>query len=96
MHTTDHPGKAESDVRGVYKTLERDPERYSVGCGEGSHLRALVDAGIAVCDEKSCQFKNKDRKKRMNIPPGLMDWSILSLTMKVKPVIWSMRTGHWQ
>ena len=58
MHTTDHPGKAESDVRGVYKTLERDPERYSVGCGEGSHLRTLVDDGIAVCDEKSCQFKN--------------------------------------
>ena len=59
MHTTDDPKKAESDVRGVYKTLERDPERYSVGCGEGSHLRALVDAGIAVCDEKTCQFKNK-------------------------------------
>ena len=63
MHTTDEPRKAESDVRGVYKTLERDPERYSVGCGEGSHLRALVDAGIAMCDEKSCPFKNKVEKK---------------------------------
>ena len=58
MHTTDDPKKAESDVRSVYKTLERDPGRYSVGCGDGSHLRALVDGGIAACDEKTCQFKN--------------------------------------
>ena len=58
MHTTDDPKKAEIDVRGVYQVLERDPERYRVGCGEGSQLRALVDAGVASCDEGNCQFKN--------------------------------------
>jgi len=68
MHTTDEPKKAESDVRGVYQVLERDPERYSVGCDEGSKLRSLVDAGIAVCDEGNCQFKNpkvaKEQEKK--------------------------------
>ena len=57
MHTTDDPKKAASDVRGVYQVLERDPERYSVGCGAGSHLRSLVDTGAAACDEGNCQFK---------------------------------------
>jgi hypothetical protein len=58
MHTTDDPKKAERDVRGVYQVLERDPERYSVGCSDGSQLRNLVDASIALCDEGNCQFKN--------------------------------------
>ncbi len=68
MHTTDDPKKAENDVRGVYQVLERDPERYSVGCGDGSNLRSLVDAGITKCDESKCQFKNpkaeKENKKK--------------------------------
>jgi hypothetical protein len=58
MHTTDDLRKAENDVRGVYQVLGRDSERYSVGCGEGSQLRSLVDANIATCDEANCQFKN--------------------------------------
>ena len=76
MHTTDDPKKAENDVRGVYQVLERDPERYSVGCGEGSQLRALVDAGIAVCDEGNCQFKNprvEDENKKKEILSAWFD-----------------------
>ena len=46
MHTTDTPRKVEYDVRGVYDVLESDPHRYSVGCGEGSHLRSFVEAGV--------------------------------------------------
>jgi hypothetical protein len=57
MHTTDDPKKAQRDVEGIYKVLERDPERYSVGCSGDTMLRSLIDAGIAVCDEKNCQFK---------------------------------------
>ncbi len=63
MHTTDEPKKAERDIRGVYSTLLRDPERYSVGCGEGSSLKNLVDAGITVCDEQNCEFKNPKEAK---------------------------------
>jgi hypothetical protein len=63
MHTTDDPKKAENDVSGVYQVLGRDSERYSVGCGEGSQLRSLVDANIATCDESSCQFKNPKAEK---------------------------------
>lgn len=57
MHTGDDPKKAERDIRGVYSTLDRDPSRYTVGCNDGSSLRALVDAGITVCDEQNCEFK---------------------------------------
>lgn len=68
MHTTDDPKKAERDIEGIYKVLERDPERYSVGCNGETLLRALIDAGIAVCDEKSCRFKQpkavKDSDKK--------------------------------
>jgi len=68
MHTTDDPKKAERDVRGVFQILERDPDRYSVGCDKGSNLRTLIDAGIAKCDEGNCQFKNtkveKDEDKK--------------------------------
>jgi hypothetical protein len=63
MHTTDHPRKAELDVGGVYEVLETDPNRYSVGCGEGSSLRALVAAGIAQCDEKQCEFKTPKKRQ---------------------------------
>jgi hypothetical protein len=63
LHTTDDPKKAENDVRGVYQVLERDPERYRVGCGDGSNLRLLVDAGLAKCDESKCQFKNPKAEK---------------------------------
>jgi len=63
LHTTDDPKKAERDIEGVYKVLERDPERYSVGCGQGSHLRALIDGGLATCDEKKCQFKQHGKEK---------------------------------
>jgi hypothetical protein len=62
MHTTDDPKKAESDVRNIYKVLERDPERYSVGCTDETLLRSLVNAGVAVCDEKTCQFKQPKAK----------------------------------
>jgi len=59
LHTTDDLKKAESDIRGVYSTLESDPARYSVGCKPGSSLRALVDANVTVCDESNCEFKKK-------------------------------------
>lgn len=57
-HVTDDQKKNENDIRGVYKVLERDPERYSVGCGEGSNLKALVDNGVTVCDKAACKFMN--------------------------------------
>ena len=63
MHTTDDPKKAKADIKGIYNTLEHDPTRYSIGCKEGSSLRALVDAGITVCDEDKCGFKKKKLKK---------------------------------
>jgi hypothetical protein len=74
IHTTDDPKKAERDVEGIYKVLERDPERYSVGCGEGSDLRALVDSGIAVCDEQSCRFKNPEVAKEDGKKEELSAW----------------------
>jgi hypothetical protein len=65
MHTTDDPKKAEADVRSVYNVLKDDPNKYSVGCGEGSHLRNLVEAEITVCDKDNCQFeKSKGNKKK--------------------------------
>jgi hypothetical protein len=78
MHTTDDPKKAERDVEGVYKVLERDSDRYSVGCGEGSHLKSLVDAGVAACDEKTASSSNP-RNQRITArktlcPLGLMGW----------------------
>lgn len=80
MHTTDEPKKAEADVRSVYKVLKNDPKKYSVGCGEGSHLRDLVDVGITVCDKDNCEFGNqknnnkKDKEKRFSASfPGLVD-----------------------
>lgn len=56
MHTTDEPQKCESDVKGVYKILTVNPERYSIGCGKGSLLRTLIDDGVTVCDKKNCQL----------------------------------------
>jgi hypothetical protein len=80
MHTTDDPKKAAADVRNIYKALKSDPKKYSVGCGEGSHLRNLVDDGITVCDKDNCQFgklknnKKKDKEKRYSASlPGLVD-----------------------
>lgn len=55
-HFTEDPKKSEEDIRGVYKALEQDPEKYSVGCGDGSLLKGLVDAKITVCDKDKCQF----------------------------------------
>ncbi len=55
-HFTDDPKKSEDDVRGIYKVLDHDPSKYSVGCDEGSNLKALVDAGVTVCDKDKCQF----------------------------------------
>jgi hypothetical protein len=63
MHTGDDSKKVEADVRGVYKALGRDPGRYSVGCKEGSSLRALVDAKATICDEENCQFGKPGTKK---------------------------------
>jgi hypothetical protein len=63
MHTTDDPKKAERDIKGVYNTLQRDPERYSVGCGEGSSLKNLVDVGVAICDKENCEF-NKPKEAK--------------------------------
>lgn len=56
MHTTDEPQKCESDVKGVYKILTVNPERYRIGCGKGSLLRTLIDDGVTVCDKKNCQL----------------------------------------
>ena len=57
-HFTEDPKKSEADIRAIYEALEKDPSRYSVGCGEGSNLRALVDAGITFCDKDKCQLVN--------------------------------------
>jgi hypothetical protein len=56
MHTTSTPRKAQSDIKRIYRMLQRDPGRYSLGCKPGSRLRGLVDEGITVCDEDSCRF----------------------------------------
>ena len=56
QHFTEDPVKSEEDIRGVYKILDEDPQKYSVGCGEGSNLRALVEARVTVCDKDACQF----------------------------------------
>lgn len=64
MHTTDDPQKTEQKIRNFYKTLERDPGRYRVGCKGETLLRSLVDAGVAVCDEKTCQFKRPKKAKK--------------------------------
>ena len=55
-HFTDDQRKSEDDVRKAYDILQQDSERYKVGCGDGSRLKNLVDAGITVCDKDSCQF----------------------------------------
>ena len=55
-HLTDDPKKSEDDIRGVYEVLQKDPQKYSVGCGDGSNLKSLVDGGITVCDKTLCQF----------------------------------------
>ena len=55
-HLTDDQNKSADDVRGVYEVLQKDPQRYNVGCGEGSSLKGLVDSGITVCDKTACQF----------------------------------------
>jgi len=55
-HLTDDPKKSEDDIRGVYKSLSSDSTKYNVGCGEGSNLKALIDAGITACDKTNCQF----------------------------------------
>jgi hypothetical protein len=63
MHTGGNPKKVQTDVRGVYKILERDPGRYSVGCKDGSSLKSLVDKGVTTCDESKCQFGKPGSKK---------------------------------
>jgi len=82
MHTGGNPKKVETDVRGIYRILERDPGRYSVGCKDGSSLKSLVDAGVTVCDKGNCQFgkpgsKKADSKEEKKILsawfPGLVD-----------------------
>ncbi|MDX9822648.1 MAG: hypothetical protein RBT20_11990, partial [Syntrophales bacterium] len=55
-HLTDDQKKSEDDIRGVYEVLQRDPQRYNVGCGEGSNLKNLIDSGITGCDKTNCQF----------------------------------------
>ncbi|MEI6152920.1 MAG: hypothetical protein WCQ90_02410 [Deltaproteobacteria bacterium] len=55
-HITDDEKKSEDDIHGVYKTLQKDPEHYKVGCGAGSNLKALVDSGITTCDKANCNF----------------------------------------
>ena len=57
-HFTEDPKKSEADIRGIYEALAKDPSRYSVGCGEGSNLRTLIDVGITVCDKDQCQLMN--------------------------------------
>jgi hypothetical protein len=55
-HFTDDHKKSEDDIRGVYKALSSEPNKYNVGCGEGSSLKSLVDSGITICDKQNCQF----------------------------------------
>lgn len=55
-HFTDDPRKSESDMQGIYATLQSDPEKYHIGCGDGSYLRNLLDDGVTVCDKTTCQF----------------------------------------
>ncbi len=62
-HFTEDPKKSEDDVRGVYKVLDEDPSKYTVGCGEGSNLKALVDAGVTVCNKDACQFGKQPENK---------------------------------
>jgi hypothetical protein len=57
-HFTDDPKKSDNDIKGIYSILQQDPNRYSVGCKEGSQLRALVTAGVTVCDEDRCRIVN--------------------------------------
>jgi len=57
-HFTEDPKKSEADIRGIYEALAKDPSRYSVGCGEGSNLRTLIDAGITLCDKEQCPLMN--------------------------------------
>lgn len=56
QHFTDDPKKSENDIRRIYKILDYDPTRYSVGCGSGSKLESLVKAGVTVCDKDNCGF----------------------------------------
>lgn len=56
QHFTDDPKKSENDIRRIYKILDYDPTRYSVGCGSGSKLESLVKAGVTVCDKENCGF----------------------------------------
>ena len=60
---TDDQKKSSADVRGVYEILQRDSEKYCVGCDEGSNLKALVDSGITICDKDKCQFGKPPARK---------------------------------
>ena len=46
MHTTDYPKDAQRDVEGVYKILERDPDRYSVGCSDGNNRGIFINEDL--------------------------------------------------
>jgi len=83
-HLTDDQIKAADEINAVYKSLQQDSNKYNVGCGEGSNLKALVDAGITICDKDKCQFckppvqttpKDNDEIEVMKSAdfPGLVD-----------------------
>lgn len=55
-HLTDDAKKSADDINGVYKSLHSDPNKYNVGCGEGSNIKSLVDSGITICKKDKCQF----------------------------------------
>lgn len=59
LHTTSNQQKCETDVKGVYKILDVDKNRYRSGCGEGSIINSLVDDGITICDKENCPYNAK-------------------------------------
>ncbi|SLM29783.1 hypothetical protein MTBBW1_1980005 [Desulfamplus magnetovallimortis] len=60
-HTTSDKLKCKSDVEGVYKILNAAPNRYHVGCGNGSLLRELVNDGITICDQANCPYYTQQK-----------------------------------
>ena len=95
-HLTDDPKKSEDDVRGVYEVLQRDFQRYNVGCGDGSNLKVLVDSGITFCDKDKCQFGKPPVQSAPAAPekldivnqPTSLDLSIWFSMIKGKSLIW--------
>lgn len=62
-HLTDAPNKSADDINAVFKSLQQDSNKYNVGCGEGSTLKALVDSSITICDKNKCQFGKAPTQK---------------------------------